>query len=330
MEAPACELCGSPRSEVVVRQKDLLHQVTDEIYSIVRCVSCGFLYLSPRPTEEEIGRFYPETYYAAPAPPRRFSGVKRWVMEDYYGYPSRSPRSILHGLRKMVLWPEMMRRRLTGRTILPWVGKGRLLDIGCGHGVSAAMLAQQGWEVYGLDFSQVAADHARALLGEERVHVGDLYSAHYPDRRFDVVLMSHALEHLYRPKKVLAEVRRILDDEGVLVVAVPNAASWESALCGRWWGPWDPPRHLYHFTKESLTRLLAQAGFAVIQLRTGVTSTHLTSSLDRAWMESRHRALPLKRQLEQCVLRPFSLIAGNLHAGTELLVQARKQGVTGP
>lgn len=324
MESPVCELCGSPNAEVIVRQKDLLHHITDELYSIVRCVSCRFMYLSPRPTEAEIGRFYPDTYYSAPAPPRRFSGVKRWVMEDYYGYPSDHPRTMLHRLRKVLLYPEMLRRRVTGRTILPWVGKGRLLDVGCGHGVSAAVLAQQGWEVYGLDFSRVAADHARVLLGRDRVHIGDLYSAHYPDRRFDVVLMSHALEHLYQPKKVLAEVRRILKDEGRLVVAVPNAESWEAALCGPWWGPWDPPRHLYHFTKESLARLLTMAGFSVARFRTGVTSAHLTSSVERAWRETRGTALPMKRSIERWLLRPFSLLAGNLGHGTELLVQAVK------
>lgn len=327
MESPVCELCGSPNAEVVVRQKDLLHHITDELYSIVRCVSCGFMYLSPRPTEAEIGRFYPDTYYSAPAPPRRYSGGKRWVMEDYYGYPSRRPRGMIQSVRKALLWPDMFRRSITGRTILPWVGKGRLLDVGCGHGVSAAMLAQQGWEVYGLDFSRVAADHARALLGQDRVHVGDLYSARYPDRTFDVVLMSHSLEHLYRPKTVLAEVKRILADHGRLVVAVPNAQSWEAALCGPWWGPWDPPRHLYHFTKESLTRMLALAGFSVVQLRTGVTAAHFTSSVERAWTDTRSTRLPLKHSIERWLLRPFSLLAGNLGHGTELLVHAVKSEV---
>jgi SAM-dependent methyltransferase len=327
METPVCELCGASSSETVVRQKDLLHRVTDEPYSIVRCEACGFLYLSPRPAEHEIGRFYPETYYAPPAPPRRFSGIKRWVMEDYYGYPPSKPRGFLESIRKVLLYPEMLRRRVTGRRILPWVGGGKLLDVGCGHGVSAAMLAQQGWDVYGLDFSQVAAGHARALLGGDRVHVGDLYSAKYPDRLFDVVLMSHSLEHLYHPKRVLAEVRRILKDQGVLMVAVPNAASWEASLCGRWWGPWDPPRHLYHFTRESLTRLLRQTGFSVDEITTGVTAAHLTSSVERAWTETKQTPLPLKRALERWLFRPFSLTAGNLGHGTELLVRAVKSEV---
>ena len=330
MESTNCELCGSSQADVVVRQKDLLHRVTDDTYTIVRCAACGFLYLNPRPTEAEIGRFYPDTYYAPPAPPRRLSRVKRWVMEDYYGYPSEHSSARPRSIRKILLYPEMLRRRLTGRTILPWIGKGTLLDVGCGHGVSAAMLAQQGWTVYGLDFSQVAAVHACALLGEDRVHVGDLFSARYPDCQFDVVLMSHSLEHLYHPKRVLAEVRRILKEEGMLVIAVPNAQSWEAALCGRWWGPWDPPRHLFHFTKETLARLLGQAGFSVTQLRTGVTAAHLTSSVERAWTETRGAALPLKRAIERWLLRPFALIAGNSSHGTELLVQARKGPVTQP
>lgn len=324
MEYVVCEFCRSDQAYVVFRQRDLLHGVTSDQFTVVRCKPCNFLYLNPRPTPEEMGKFYPAQYYAAPAPPRRFSRVKRWIMEDFYGYPVVGWDGPWRFIRKLLLWPDAIRRAATGRTILPWVGRGRLLDVGCGHGVNAAILAQQGWEVHALDLSETAVNHARGLFGHDRVQRGDLMSIQYQDRSFDVVLMSHSLEHMYNLSTVLAEVRRILDDQGILVIAVPNAESLEARLFGRWWVNWDPPRHLYHFSKATLARLLERAGFSVVEVRTGVTASHFVSSLERAWTHLFGRALPAKRMIEKLIARPFCLLAGNLGAGTEIIVHAVK------
>lgn len=324
MEAVRCEFCGNAQASVAFSQRDLLHRVSEDEFTIVRCDRCRFLYLSPRPTKEEIDKFYPTQYFGAPAPPRPFSKVKRWIMEDFYGYPSKEPSGFWRRLRKLALWPEMMRRALVGRGLLPWVGRGRLLDVGCGHGVNAAMLAQQGWQVSGLDLGPEIVKQARTLLGD-RVQVGDLLTVHYPDRSFDVVLMSHSLEHMYEPRRVLAEARRILDDRGRLVIAVPNAGGLEAAVFGRWWINWDPPRHLYHFDKTTLLELLDQAGFSPVRVRTGVTPVHFVSSLERMWTHRLHGRLSAKRLIEKVVATPLCLLIGNLGYGTELIVYAIKR-----
>lgn len=323
MEQVVCEFCGSDQAEVVFRQQDLLHRVSDEEFTVVRCERCDFLYLNPRPTQSEIGKYYPSQYFGPPSPPRRFSTVKRWLMEDFYGYPSSEPNGSWRWLRKLALWPEMMRRAACGRGILPWVGRGRLLDVGSGHGVNAAMLAQQGWQVSGLDLSPEAVKQARTLLGD-RVQVGDLLTVRYPDQAFDLVLMSHSLEHMYHLDRVLAEVRRILDDRGVLVIAIPNAGSLEAKLFGRWWVNWDPPRHLYHFTRTTLERLLERAGFSLARVKTGVTSAHFMTSLERVWMHVMGRVLPARWLIEKLLARPFCLVAGNVGYGTEITVHAVK------
>ncbi len=324
VERVACELCGSKEAAVVFRQRDLLHRITNDEFTVVRCADCAFLYLNPRPTQAEIGRFYPPGYFGPPSPPRRVSRVKRWIMEDFYGYPRLGRASAFRLLRKALLWPEAVRRAATGRTILPWIGLGRLLDVGCGHGVSTAMLQQQGWDVQGLDCSETSVAQARTLLGD-RVRVGDLQSVHYPDRSFDVVLMSHSLEHMYEQGKVLAEVRRILDDEGQLVIAVPNADSLEAKLFGRWWVNWDPPRHLYHFSRSTLTTLLKRAGFSVVNVRTGVTPAHFMTSLERVWRHAVGGALPARRAIEKFLAHPLCFFAGNVGQGTELIVYAVKE-----
>ena len=98
METVSCDLCGSNESDVLIRQQDMLLAVTDEEFTIVRCRQCRLVYLNPRPSSHLIGTYYPIVYYPpVSAKPRslsqqkgkKFSAqMKRWVLEEYYGYPS--------------------------------------------------------------------------------------------------------------------------------------------------------------------------------------------------------------------------------------------------
>jgi len=333
VETVACELCGSGRSYVVLRQRDLLLGVSNEEFTVVRCAVCGLRYLNPRPTREEIGLYYPEQYFPPSSPKertgfeqavKRFSGrVKQWIMEDFYGYPAAAPPGPLRRFRKVLLWPEKARRVFRGRDILPWMGQGRLLDVGCGPGGNLKTFLEHGWDVYGVEMSEVAVAQARERVGD-RIHLGTLETAPFKDESFDVILFSHSLEHLFSPFDALGRVRRLLKPDGMIVIAVPNADSLEARLFGRWWFAWDPPRHLYHFEKATLNRLLERAGFRVVRLRTAVGSLFFMASLERVWTHRLGCSLPARKLIEKLIARPFCLAAGHLGYGTEITVYAVK------
>jgi hypothetical protein len=78
--------------------------------------------------------------------------------------------------------------------------------------------------------------------------------------------MWHVLEHIPEPIGVLADVRRLLQEQGVLMVAVPNFSSLQSKFGQANWYHLDPPRHVNHFTSEGLCSLLKTAGFEVLQV----------------------------------------------------------------
>ena len=329
METVVCDLCGLNSAHTVLRQRDLLFCSTEEEFTVVRCGGCGLLYLNPRPTEAEIERYYPKQYFGSPALPRRFSRIRRWIMEDYYGYPTSGPRTSWHRVRKLLLWPEKVRRTFCGIDIIPWIGQGRFLDVGCGPGVNLKICQQQGWVVYGVEVSETAVAQAREFVGD-CIYAGTLEHATFEEECFDVILFSHSLEHVFSPVKELAHVQRLLKPGGMLVITVPNAGSLEAWLFGRWWVPWDPPRHLYHFEKASLAKLLEEAGFRVVRLRTGVGSMYFLASLERFWQHRFGRAIRLRRVIEKLIAKPFSLLVGNLGYGTEIKVQAiKKQSVIG-
>jgi SAM-dependent methyltransferase len=128
--------------------------------------------------------------------------------------------------------------------------------------------------------------------------VGDIGAAAFPSEHFDLVVLWHVLEHLPEPLVTLAEVRRVLRPAGVAVIGVPNAASLQARLFGRYWAAYDAPWHLTHFTPETLDRLLGQAGLRAVRLAcfSGSWSTYVRSL--QALLAAR-----VRRQGAQTVLR---------------------------
>ena len=339
MELVVCDLCQSEQSDVIVRQRDLLLEVTKDEFTIVRCRQCGLVYLNPRPSKELLGSYYPTVYY----PPvqvktqpqfqqqaKRFSArIKRWVLEDYYGYPSDESAGWWRHVRRVLIWPDKTLRELKGRHPLPWRGEGKVLDVGCGVGGNLKTLQDQGWDPYGIEISEVAAAHARELV-TGNIHRGTLESAPFPPQSFDLVFMSHSLEHLPSPVDALRRVHRLLKDDGLLAISVPNVNSLEFKLFGRWWFPLDPPRHFYHFDRCSLSGIIAQAGFRLYRFRTGVSAIYLMASLDRVWKHRFQRDVPFRKLIDRLVARPVSLIAGHLGYGTEMTAYACKEQCGAP
>ena len=334
MESVFCDLCHSNQSDVLVRQRDLLLEVSKDLFTIVRCRNCDLVYLNPRPSKDLLGTFYPTVYY----PPVRAKSrskfqqqakklsaqIKRWVLEDYYGYPSTLTNGWFRVLRKMFLWPDKTIRELKGRHPLPWRGEGKVLDVGCGAGGNLKTLQDQGWDPYGVEVSEVAAAHARELV-TANIHTGTLESAPFAAKSFDLVLMSHSLEHLPSPVDALQRIHRLLKDDGLLIVSVPNLNSLEFRLFGPWWFHLDPPRHFYHFDRHTLTRAAVQAGFRVYLVRTAVSSVFLMASLDRFWTERFKRKVPFRKFIDRFIASPLSFIAGRFGYGTELTIHAVKQ-----
>ena len=249
---------------MVVRQRDLLLEVTNDEFTFVKCCQCGLIYLNPRPSKDLLGSYYPTVYYPPvqeKVRPQLQQQAKKFSARTEamgVGRVLRLPLGCSAGwsriVRRTLLWPDKTLRELKGRHPLPWRGEGKVLDIGCGAGGNLRTLQDQGWETYGIEISEVAAAHARELV-TGNIHTGTLESAPFPLNTFDLVLMSHSLEHLPSPTDALRRVNQLLKDDGLLVVSVPNVNSLEYKLFRRWWFQLDPRRHFYHFDKRSLSGL---------------------------------------------------------------------------
>lgn len=151
-------------------------------------------------------------------------------------------------------------RRTMGR--LPAAG-GDLLEIGVGSGSFLAYARARGYSPIGCDLSSAVCGKVERSTGM-RIHCGHVGTL--PEGQlFDVVVMNHVLEHVCDPVAFLKSVRSHMKPNGVLHLAVPNAASWEACLPG--WISYEP-YHLLYFSPKTVRLAVEKAGFGISQIAT--------------------------------------------------------------
>ena len=164
-------------------------------------------------------------------------------LAPYYGAGYYGGR---HGLtHRLCLW---RRARLLDR----FGGGGSVLDVGCGDGSFLEAARRRGWQATGTELNAAAARQKGIA-----VHAA-LAEATGP---FDCATLWHSLEHFRDPRATLEQVRDRLAPGGSVLIAVPDAGGAQARLFGALWRHLDVPRHLFHFTRGSLSGLLARAGF---------------------------------------------------------------------
>lgn len=108
---------------------------------------------------------------------------------------------------------------------LPAVAGRDVLDVACGEGYGSAAMADVARSVVGIDISQEAVDHARLQYARHRnlrFGQGSAAAIPLPDASIDVVVSYETIEHLAEQEEMVAEIRRVLRPEGVLIMSSPN------------------------------------------------------------------------------------------------------------
>jgi SAM-dependent methyltransferase len=294
---------------------------TDRRFQIVECRSCRLIRLHPRPAPAELRDFYPPEYWCTTdqATVDRLEQIyRRFVMRDHLAFVERALRDS--------------------------AAKGLILDVGCGGGLFLQMLAERGARkrvgpIAGLDFSLDAADTAWRRAGVPVV-CGTLSRAPFAPGSCAAVTMFHVLEHLYDPASYLEGARRLLTDQGRLIVQVPNAACWQFLLLGEHWNGIDVPRHLINFRAADLDVLLNDCGFEVLRhkhfsLRDNPAGLAISVAPMLDPMARRIRHISETPGIRLCkdllyfglvtASLPFTLLEAACRAGSTVMVEARKK-----
>ncbi|MFI5341334.1 MAG: class I SAM-dependent methyltransferase [Candidatus Methylomirabilales bacterium] len=232
-EAGLCPVCGGG-SWRTIRSADA--------FAVARCRTCGLARTEPAPAESDGREHFAEDY----AHYKRFYDEQRELRYSFVAPPLR--------------------------LLEEFVGRGRILDVGCGLGFFLDSARQHGYECVGIDTSVGATRFAREDLHLDVV-TGDFLAANFePANPFDAITMNHVLEHISSPIRFLGKVRRLLRPGGVAISASPNYGGLVPRLLGHRWYGLQPSQHVWQFTPGSYAALFRTAGFTVE--RTEVTSMH--------------------------------------------------------
>jgi 2-polyprenyl-3-methyl-5-hydroxy-6-metoxy-1,4-benzoquinol methylase len=218
-KAGVCPTCGKVGIVPFLTAPDRFHG-RPELYQLVRCPSCSYVWLNNPPAPAKMGEHYGADYdrsvAAAGEEPTRWRG--RW---------------------------ETLARYKSG---------GTLLDLGCSAGGFLAGLRNSAWTLYGIEMSEAVARKAHAKSGAS-IFVGDILDAPFPEASFDAITCFHVFEHLYQPREVLAKVYKWLKPNGIFYLMVPNIDSAGSRIFKSYWYALELPRHLSFFSPKSLRAL---------------------------------------------------------------------------
>lgn len=233
-----CPSCSDKELKNFLRTKDF--SFSQEEYQIVQCNTCKLLFTQDIPDQESIGKYYSSQNYIS---------------------HSNDDNSWFHKIYQII-------RKTTLKQKRSWVSiqkplKGKILDIGAGTGYFVAEMKNAGWEVIGLEPSTDARNQADLIHKIKLFPTEDFYSLSTDN--FEVITLWHVLEHVHDLNGYAKRFFELLKPGGILMIAVPNADSFDAKKYGKYWAAYDVPRHLYHFTPETVKKGITKHGFKFVK-----------------------------------------------------------------
>ena len=233
-----CPICGGESLRNFLEAED--HNVSKDRFNIVECNDCSFRFTNPIPTEDTIGDYYKSENYVS------HSGTKKGFINRVY-----------HVVRSRAIKQKekLASKHSTAKNIL---------DIGCGTGDFLAYCKSLNWKALGLEPDESARKIAIESNLIEAKPLNYLYAVE--ENTFDVISMWHVLEHVYNLNEDIEQYKKILKQDGVLIVAVPNCSSKDAEHYGANWAAYDLPIHLYHFRPSNMKKLFSNHGMEVVEI----------------------------------------------------------------
>lgn len=241
--AETCPVCGAYKSSTIYA--DARDPITLDHFRVMQCSMCGIAFTAPRPAS--LDRYYPARY-------RAYGPVVTGVLQTLYGM-------------RVSRWARL---KLKGASVL---------EVGSGPGLMLAAFKRRGWRVLGVERNEAAAETGRTRFGVEIVSTP--IEKLPAEARFDLIVLFQVLEHIGEPVALLVECGKRLASGGTLIINVPNFGSWQARFARSKWLHLDVPRHLVHYTPQTLAATLDRAGLKL----TGVSFASLEHD-PYGWIES--------------------------------------------
>lgn len=235
----SCVCCNSQQLQPVFQVKD--YTVSNQLFQVWECSTCTYRFTQNAPNQNNIGAYYKSENYIS------HTDTNKGLISKLY-----------HAVRSITL---KSKRNLIN-AIAP---KGNLLDVGAGTGAFAYTMQQNGWQVTGLEPDEEAAKIASSKLGVQLKPLQEFFLL--APNQFSCITLWHVLEHVHELDKYFLQFKKLLTTTGKLVIAVPNYTCADAVYYKQYWAAYDVPRHLHHFSPQSLKILAAKYNFEIINTK---------------------------------------------------------------
>jgi len=255
-----CPACNSGDIEKAFVGKD--YSVSGESFDVYSCNHCTLRFTQDIPTIEKIGSYYSS--------------------ENYISHTNTTEGIV----NRLYHWVRLVTMKMKSGIVVSASGKssGKLLDIGAGTGTFVANMAARGWMVTGLEPDENARKVAYDANKVELLPIEVLKEM--PNNEFDVITLWHVLEHVHELHSYLERIKALLKSDGVLFVAVPNYTSKDARYYKNYWAAYDLPRHLYHFSPQSIKVLMHKHQLQVTQMKPMWFDSFYVSMLSEKYLGS--------------------------------------------
>ncbi|MDO9087402.1 MAG: class I SAM-dependent methyltransferase [Anaerolineaceae bacterium] len=302
-----CIICDGEDFKLKFSGRDLLHDL-DGNFQLFECKNCKLVTLDPKLTDDEFEKYYPNDYLSFPLSIETEKNLFKKIDRQF-------------GVNKRV-----------NRILKKEKKSGKILDIGCATGIFLNEMKNKGWDCYGVEPNNFAANYGKEYFDLNIINK-PFEQTNFLNSFFDVVTMWDVLEHVENPDLVAKELYRILKPDGLLVVSMPNSDSIECKIFGKYWAGWDIPRHNNIFDSKNINNYFSKynlysEGISSFTGRHGVIVLSINFYLNQKKYPKKIKKiinLVIKSTIARVITYPYYMIIDRLNKSSIMTLFIRKR-----
>ncbi|MBV1887965.1 MAG: class I SAM-dependent methyltransferase [Urechidicola sp.] len=207
------------------------YSVSNEKFDLILDKSLDMLVTTPQPSLENLGSYYESKSYIS------HTDAKQSLLDRIYQVVKK--HTIAQKIKLIELDDDFM------------LSEKLILDIGCGTGDFLVACKKKGWKTFGIEPNAKAKSIAEGKIESKLFSTIDEIES----TTFDCITLWHVLEHVPKLNEYISKLKKLLKPNGLLIIAVPNFKSYDAMYYGKYWAAYDVPRHLWHFSKNTIQLL---------------------------------------------------------------------------
>ena len=265
-----CPVCGESEFFPYLTCSD--HTVSHETFNLEQCRNCGFVLTNPQPDRDKLGRYYQSDSYIS------HSDKTSGIIDRLY-------KISRHFTLKWKLQLVNQHAAIKPQSIL---------DYGCGTGMFLEYCKSKNLQIAGVEPSELARSHAEKNTRQEiYADVKEI------GNRFDAITLWHVLEHIADLHETIDALKTRLEQNGTMFIAVPNHKSLDAKKYQEHWAAYDVPRHLWHFSKDTMQKLMDKHQLKLIHVIPMRLDSYYVSLLSEKYVGNRGALSNIARAVAQ-------------------------------